>query len=174
MTKPLFTEAQIDGRLQEIAPQIVADLGPNFLMVPILTGGFIFAADLGRALFAAGADPEVDFLQLSSYGHGRESTGHISLLKDLTAPVSGIPVLLVDDVLDSGRSLHAARELVERRGAAEVKICVAVRKAVARAQPVFADYALFDVDGDAFLVGYGMDDAGGSRAMPVISVVEDD
>jgi hypoxanthine phosphoribosyltransferase len=165
----LYTETEIADALAALAPRIVADLGQSFTMIPILNGGFMFGADLARALYRADADPEVDFLQLSSYGAGRESSGEVRLLKDLNAPVEGQAVLLVDDVLDSGRSLYHARRLVTERGASRVAICVAVDKRVPRAHEVEADYALFRRDGNAFLVGYGMDDAGVRRAMPQIA-----
>ena len=101
----------------------------NLLMAPVLTGAFIFAADLLRALTARGADPDVDFVQLSSYGGARASSGVVTLLKDFSVPLEGRHVLLVDDVLDTGRSLHFAKHMVLDRGAASVRLCVLVRKA---------------------------------------------
>ncbi|MGV6819892.1 MAG: phosphoribosyltransferase [Parvularcula sp.] len=168
----LFSEHQIDEKLGHLAPEIVADLGSSFTVVPILTGGFVFAADLCRALFRAGADPEIDFLQLASYGEARESSGSVRIVKDLAAPVEGQTVLIVDDVFDTGRSIQFAIDLMRGRGASRIATCVAVRKEKPRPVEADVDYALFETGGEAFLVGYGMDDAGGKRAMPDIEIIE--
>ena len=168
---PIYDAETINRELARLAPQIIEDLGRNFTMVGILTGGFIFAAALVRALQTAGADPEVDFIQLSSYGAARESAGTVRWLKNLTAPVEGQKVLLVDDVLESGRSLFAAREMMVEKGARKVQVAVAVSKRVERAHPLEADHCLFESDGSAFLVGYGMDDAGRKRGIPFIGGV---
>lgn len=164
----LFDETAIARRTAELAQSIIADLGEDFTLVPILTGGFVFGADLLRALQTAGADPEVDFVQLASYGKSRESSGLVRVIKDFTLDLEGRTVLLVDDVLDSGRSLAHAKNMLAERNAARVAVAVAVRKQKERAVPIEAEYALFDAPGDAFLVGYGMDDAGRKRGVPVI------
>ena len=171
--RTIFTTKDIDRRLGELAGEIIAGLGKQFTMVPILTGGFIFAADLARALTKAGADPEIDFIQLSSYGTGRVSSGEIQLVKDVTAPVEGQTVLLVDDVLDSGKSVSFARDLFTARGAARIMTCVAVDKTSIKGRDVKAEFRLFDMPDNAFLVGYGMDDAGSLRGLPTISALND-
>ncbi|WOI53645.1 phosphoribosyltransferase [Parvularcula sp. LCG005] len=170
--RTLYSETDIATAIEALAPQIVDALGKDFIIAPILNGGFIFAADLARALFRHGADPEIDFLQLASYGDERESSGTIKVVKDLSSPVEGQTVLLVDDVLDSGNSLHFAQRLLMERKAAKVAICVAVNKVRERTHNVTSDFTLFTRDADAFLVGYGMDDAGRRRALPVIGVIE--
>ncbi len=170
--KTVFSESAISAAMVSLAQNVKQGLGPHFTMVPILTGGFIFAADLIRELYKVGCDPEVDFIQLSSYGTGRESSGDVKMLKDVTIPVEGQSVLLVDDVLDSGRSLWHARALLLGQGAKSVSICVAVDKQTTRTNDVQADYVLLKTDGDAFLVGYGMDDAGLRRGLPFIGEVE--
>lgn len=163
----------IAARLNVLAEDIVRDLGEAFTMVPILTGGFVFAADLARALYRAGADPEIDFIQLSSYGQGRVSSGDVQLVKDVTASVAGQTILIVDDVLDTGRSVAHARELFASRGAERVVACVAVDKtSVSRKAPP-ADYRLFDLGENSYLVGYGMDDAGCMRGCPSINALSD-
>ena len=167
----LFDEARIARRTEALAGEIVRDLGPHFVLAPILTGGFVFGADLARALVRAGADPEIDFVQLASYGAGRESSGLVRVVKDFTSDMADQTVLLVDDVLDSGRSLAHAVAMLRDRRAARVAIAVAVRKDKPRAVPVEVDYAAFEAPGDAFLVGYGMDDAGGKRGLPGIGVL---
>ena len=168
----LFDSAAIAQRTQGVARDIAADLGPDFVLAPVLTGGFVFGADLARALHEAGADPVIDFVQLASYGKGRESTGLVRVLKDFSGPIEGRTVLLVDDVLDSGRSLAHAVQMLKERKAGRIAVAVAVRKDKPRAVPVQADYAAFDAPGDAFLVGYGMDDAGRARGLPSIGVID--
>lgn len=166
--KTLFSEKAIAARVEAIAHQVIDDLGTDFVLVPILTGGFVFGADLARALHDAGADPEIDFVQLASYGKERVSSGIVRVVKDFTSPIEGKTVLLVDDILDSGRSLAHAVSMLEERKAKDWRIAVAVRKEKPRAIPVEADYAAFEAEADAYLVGYGMDDAGRKRTLPMI------
>ncbi|MFQ5561967.1 MAG: phosphoribosyltransferase [Parvularculaceae bacterium] len=168
--RTLFSEADIKARIESLADEILADFPKDFLLAPVLTGAFIFAADLLRALTERGADPAVDFVQLSSYGGARASSGVVTLLKDFSVDLEGRSVLLVDDVLDTGRSLHFAKRMVEERGAEVAKICVLVRKATGHSEDIVADYVGFEA-GDEFLVGYGMDDAGRNRGLGYIGVV---
>lgn len=170
--RTIYTAEQIAARVEETAHEVVTALGPDFTMVPILTGGFMLAADMARALYRVGGDPEIDFIQLASYGQGRISSGEVRLVKDVNAPVEGLTVLLVDDVLDTGRSVIYARQLFEQRGAARVATLVAVDKVVP-GRAVEADFKLFTMQDNAFLVGYGMDDAGGRRGLPEIGAVGD-
>lgn len=167
--KVLFTEDALRGRVDALAEQIAADLPRDFLMAPVLTGAFVFAADLLRALHRLGVDPAVDFVQLSSYGGARASSGVVTLLKDFSQPLEGRSVLIVDDVLDSGRSLHFAKAMVLDRGAAEARLCVLVRKATGRSADIAADYVGFEAGADDFIVGYGMDDDGRRRGLPFIA-----
>jgi hypoxanthine phosphoribosyltransferase len=151
-----------------MARQMTEDLPADFLMAPVLTGAFIFAADLLRALYKHGADPLVDFVQLSSYGGARASSGVVTLLKDFSVDVKGRHVLLVDDVLDSGRSLHFGKGMIEDRGAAAVKTCVLVKKLTGHAEDLKCDYIGFEAGADDFLIGYGMDDDARKRGVPFI------
>jgi len=167
----LFHETAIAERMDALAAEIVADLGPSFVLAPVLTGGFVFGADLARAVYRAGGDPEIDFVQLASYGEARESSGLVRVVKDFTLDLEGKTVLLVDDVLDSGRSLAHGKEMLRERKAERVAVAVAVDKEKPRAVPIEAEYSLFKASGDAFLVGYGMDDAGLKRAVPFVGVV---
>lgn len=167
----LFDEEAIAERIEAVAVAIARDLGASFVLAPVLSGGAILGADLLRALYRAGADPSVDFVQLASYGNAKESSGLVRVLKDFTHDVEGKAVLLVDDVLDSGRSLAHATEMLRAKKAGRIAIAVAVTKDKPRAADVTADYSLFEAPGDAFLVGYGMDDAGLKRGVPVIGAV---
>ncbi|MEM1380104.1 MAG: phosphoribosyltransferase family protein [Pseudomonadota bacterium] len=168
----LYGADALAARTDELAAEIVRDLGHDFVMAPVLTGGFVFGADLGRALQRHGANPEIDFVQLASYGDSKESSGLVRVVKDFTRELEGKTVLLVDDVLDSGRSLAHAAAMLNERKAARIAVAVAVRKEKVRAAEIYADYALFEAPGDKFLVGYGMDDKGLSRMLPNIEVVE--
>ena len=141
-------------------------------MAPVLTGAFIFAADLLRALQRHGADPLVDFVQLSSYGGSRKSSGVVTLLKDFSVDLSGRAVLLIDDVLDTGRSLHFGKGMIADRGATVVKTCVLVKKLTGHAEDLAPDYIGFEAGADDYIVGYGMDDAGALRGLPYIGIVD--
>lgn len=166
--RTLFTEEEIAKRIDEMAAQMARELPANFLLAPVLTGAFIFAADLLRALYRHGADPLVDFVQLSSYGGARASSGVVTLLKDFSVDIKGKTVLLVDDVLDTGRSLHFGKGMIEDRGAAAVKLCVFVKKLTGHADDLKCDYIGFEAGPDDFLVGYGMDDEGRKRGLPLL------
>jgi hypoxanthine phosphoribosyltransferase len=167
----LFSEEDIRARIAALAADISRDLPKDFLMAPVLTGAFVFAADLLRALHARGVDPAVDFVQLSSYGGARASSGVVTLLKDFSTPLAGRSVLIVDDVLDTGRSLHFAKRMVLDRGAKEARLCVLVRKLTGRGDDLHADYIGFEAGADDFLIGYGMDDDGRRRSLPYIGAV---
>lgn len=166
--RTLYTEEQIANRIDEMAAQMARDLPRDFLLAPVLTGAFIFAADLLRALYRHGADPHVDFVQLSSYGGARSSSGVVTLLKDFSVDIEGRTVLLVDDVLDTGRSLHFGKGMIEDRGAADVKLCVFVKKLTGHADDLKCDYIGFEAHADDFLIGYGMDDDGRKRGLPLL------
>jgi hypoxanthine phosphoribosyltransferase len=168
---PLYTAADIAGRLDRLAHEITAALPADFVLVAILKGSFVFAADLVRALALRGADPEVDFMILSSYGAGTRSSGTVRLLRDTQMSVEGRHVLLVDDILDTGRTLAFARVHLLARGAREVSLCVLLEKA-ARPKDTLerAEFAGFPCP-DAFVVGYGMDHDHKFRGLPHIAVL---
>lgn len=165
--EPIFSAEEIQARLDTLA-EVIAKAEPNdLLIVPILKGSFVFAADLLRALNRAGVAPEVDFLTLSSYRKSKASSGQVTILRDLDLHVEGRNVILIDDVLDSGRTLAFAKDLISARGAAAVKTCVLLNKEVQRAVEIVADYSAFDCP-DEFVVGYGMDVAHRYRELPFV------
>jgi len=170
--RTLYSEDAVRKRIDALAVEISAAMPRDFLMAPVLTGAFIFAADLLRSLHRLGCDPHVDFVQLSSYGGARASSGVVTLLKDFSVPLEGRSVLLIDDVLDTGRSLHFAKNMVLDRGAKEARIGVLVRKATGRSADIDADFVGFEAAAEDFIVGYGMDDDGRTRGLPFIGVVE--
>ncbi len=172
----VISAERIAERVRELATEIARRWPPapeaTFLMVVCLKGAFVFAADLVRALDAEGVRPEVDFLVASSYGDGTESRGVVTLRVDASADPRGRDVLLVDDILDTGRSLaHVAAHLLAR-GAASVGTCVLLDKPGRRAVPFAADFVGFEV-GTGFLVGYGIDWAERYRHLPYVGVVEE-
>lgn len=139
-------------------------------MVAILKGSFVFAADLIRALHRVGLEPEVDFMTLSSYRRGTRSAGRVDILRDLDLDVRGRNVLIVDDVLESGRTLAFAKDLIAAREARRILTCVLLDKKVARAVSVEADLAAFACP-EVFVVGYGMDVAHRYRELPFVGRV---
>jgi hypoxanthine phosphoribosyltransferase len=168
----LFDEATIAARVEQLAAAISKDLpDPAPLIVGILTGSFIFVADLVRALSRLDVQPQVDFMALSHYGATTESSGLVTIGKDVTLDVSGQSVLLVDDILDTGRSLNLARDRLAARGPNWLRTCVLLDKPSRRAVPIKADYVGFNVP-DVWVIGYGLDAAGEGRALPYVAALE--
>ena len=169
--EPLFSADEIAARVDGLAREIARAMPGDVLVVAILKGGFVFAADLIRALNRAGMRPQVDFMTLASYGAGPESSGKITVARDLSDDVRGRDVLLVDDILESGRTVHAARKMLLERGANSVKICMLLDKPGKRKVACDADFCGFVVP-DRFVVGYGLDYAHYYRDLPYIGAVE--
>ncbi len=168
--KVLFDEAEIAARTQAMAKDIAAAEPKNLLVVAILKGSFMFAADLLRALHRAGLEPQVEFFHLSSYRDGTVSSGTVTILRDIDSPVRDRDVLLIDDSLESGRTLAFAKDLLAARGARRVLICTMLEKPGKRVVPLDADFVGF-VCPDVFVVGYGMDVAHFYRELPFIGRV---
>jgi hypoxanthine phosphoribosyltransferase len=166
----IFTPEAIARRLGQIARQIADDGLDNLMVVAILKGSFVFAADLIRTLHGVGLAPEVDFMTLSSYRKARTSSGQVTILRDMDLEVQGRNVLIVDDVLDSGRTLAFAKDLIAARGARTIKTCVLLDKQVKRAVDLEPDYCAFECP-DTFVVGYGMDVAHRYRELPFVGRV---
>lgn len=166
----IFSAERIAARLDELAAEIAACGLERMLIVAVLKGSFVFAADLLRALHRAGIEPEVDFLTLASYRKSKTSSGKVDILRDLDLPVEDRNVLLIDDVLDSGRTLVFAKDLIAARGARRIMTCVLLDKKVPRAVNVAADFRAFECP-DEFVVGYGMDVAHRYRELPFVGRV---
>ena len=166
----LISEAEIAARVRGLAKDIARSEPEDLLIVVILKGSFVFAADLIRALDRAGAKPHVDFMTLSSYGAGMKSKGKVTLSRDISEDVTGRHVLLVDDILESGRTLEFAQGLLLERGAVSVKSCLLLDKSEKREVAIEADFTGFEI-GDRFVIGYGLDLAHRYRGLPYIGVV---
>ncbi|WP_298428175.1 hypoxanthine phosphoribosyltransferase [Rhodoblastus sp.] len=167
----LFDESALVTRVSELAREIAASDPRDLIAIPIMTGAFVFAADLLRAMHRAGLAPEVDFVQIASYGAGTRSSGEISLLRDIQARVEGRDVLLIDDILESGRTLSFAKRLLVSRGARRVMIAALLEKPHKKEIEVHADFVGFTCP-DRFVVGYGMDHAGHYRQLPFVGVLD--
>lgn len=167
----LFTGEQIEQRIRSLVADI-ADGGPagHLVVIGILRGSFIFLADLVRGFARHGLHPRIDFILLSSYGSGTESNGTVRVLHDTSEDLAGADVLIVDDILDSGRTLAFARDLCLQRGARSVRTCVMLDKKGRRAVKMEADYAGFTVE-NVFVAGYGLDYDNRYRELPYIAKV---
>jgi hypoxanthine phosphoribosyltransferase len=172
LIEPLFTAEQIAERNRAIAAQIAGKPTKDLLVIAILKGSFIFAADLLRALHDVGLAPEVEFITLSSYGKGTVSQG-VRIVKDIDSDVKDRDVLLIDDILESGRTLLFAKQMLYERGANSVSVAVLLDKSVKRQEELEADFVGFECP-DYFVVGYGMDAAYAFRELPFVGVVTGD
>ncbi len=163
--KPLFTAEQIRDRIAELGAEITRDYrGRDLVLVAVLKGAFPFVADLCRQI----ALPlTVEFLGLSSYGSGTQSTGVVRITQDLTQPIAGKDVLVVEDIVDTGLTLRYIRENFRTRVPKSVSTCTLLDKPSGRKTPIQADYAGFVIP-DHFVVGYGLDLAGKYRNLPYI------
>lgn len=168
----LYDENRIAARNRALAAEIAAAAPERLLAVAVLKGSFIFAADLLRALHASGLTPEVEFMHLASYRQATISSGQVDILRDVESDVRGRDVLLIDDILESGRTLAFAKDLLMARGARRVLVCVLLEKPGKRAVQIDADFVGFSCP-DLFVVGYGMDVAHAFRELPFVGVVED-
>lgn len=163
----IFSAEAIARRVDDLARRI-ADLNlESLLVVSVLNGSFVFASDLVRALHRAGMAPEIDFMSLASYRTAQTSAGRVDILRDLETDVSNRNVLIIDDILESGRTLAFAKDLIAARGAARVLTCVLLDKPVPRAAHIAADLVAFQCP-DTFVVGYGMDLARRYRELPFV------
>ena len=167
----LFSASAIARRNLELAKEIASRDYHDLLVISVLKGSFVFAADLIRAMHDAGLSPEVEFIFISSYGAGTVS-GEVKVLRDIDNDVGGRDVLLIDDILESGKTLRFARELMLSRGARSCSIAVLLDKRVRRQTELEADYVGFECP-DYFVVGYGMDVAHAFRELPFVGVVKE-
>ena len=166
----LFPEQDIAARIAILATEIAARKPQRLLVVPVLKGSFVFAADLMRAMHHAGLSPEVDFMILASYRSATISSGRVEVLRDIESDVTGRDVLLIDDILESGRTLAFAKDLIAARGATSVMTAVLLEKPGHLAANIKADFRGF-LCPDKFVVGYGMDMAHQFRELPFVGHV---
>ena len=154
LVEVLFTEAQIQERIGELAQQIEADYeGRELLIVGVLRGAVMVMADMARAFTR---HIEMDWMAVSSYGSGTKSSGVVRILKDLDTDISGRHVLIVDEIIDSGLTLSWLTSNLASRNPASVTVATLLRKPEARKVPLEVQYVGFDIPNE-FVVGYGLD-----------------
>jgi hypoxanthine phosphoribosyltransferase len=164
----LFTQDEIHAKIAELARRIEADYaGEKLLLVGVLRGAVMVMADLAREL---SLPIEMDWMAVSSYGSGTQSSGVVRILKDLDTDLTGRKVLIVEDIIDSGLTLSWLRGNLESRGAASVEICTLLRKPEAAKVDVDVAYVGFDIP-NAFVIGYGLDYAEKYRNLRGIGVL---
>ena len=168
----LLTEEEVDRRIGEIAEQISKDYaGQEVHLICILKGGVFFTCELAKRLTVP---VTMDFMSVSSYGGGTESSGIVKLVKDLDESLEGKNVLIVEDIIDSGRTLAYLIDVVNQRKPAEIRLCTLLDKTERRVKKqVKVDYVCFTIP-DEFVVGYGLDYDQKYRNLPYIGVVEQD
>ena len=161
-----ISEAQIAGRIAQLGAQIKSDCaGRQPHLVCVLNGAFIFMADLVRAI---DMPLSLDFLAVSSYGNATKSSGEVELLKDLRYPISGRPVIIVEDIVDTGITLNYLIRMLEARQPASLKVASLLSKPSRRKIEVPIDYLGFEIE-DAYVYGYGLDRAQLDRNIPFIT-----
>jgi hypoxanthine phosphoribosyltransferase len=166
----MISETAIKDRVKELAEQIESDFNNEaIVLIVVLKGSFVFAADLMREMKG---DIKIDFISVSSYGDETESTGKVRLLKDLDANITNQNVVVVEDIIDSGLTLHFLRDHLATHKPKQIKICTLLDKPERRKVDLPVDYVGFVIP-DEFIVGYGIDFAQKYRNLPNISTVEE-
>lgn len=166
---PLFIAEQIADRVAELGAEITEDYaGKNPLLVGILKGAWMFLADLTRAMTIP---HQCDFIRVSSYGSGTESSGEVRLLTDLSTPIRGRHVILIEDIVDTGHTLATLVKVLKERGPASLAVCSLLDKPERREVAVHIDYLGFTVP-NKFVVGYGLDWDERFRHLPYIGYLE--
>ena len=156
--KVMFNEVELQGVCKRLGEQITKDYeGKDLLIVGILNGAIVFVTDLMRQI---DRQINIDFMSVSSYGSGTTSSGNIA----------GRNVLIVEDILDTGNTLHQLTKMLKERNPASLKVCVLLDKPARREQEIYADYVGYTIP-DAFVVGYGLDYAEEYRNLPYIGVL---
>jgi len=165
----LLSESQIQQRVSELGGRISADYaGLNPLLLCVLKGGYVFLADLTRCLTIR---HDVDFMAVSSYGDGTESSGVVRILKDLDRDINGRHVLVVEDIIDTGRTLAYLLQNLRVRQPASIKVCTLLNKPSRREIDLKVDYTGFEIP-DRFVIGYGLDYAGHYRNLRFVGVLK--
>lgn len=170
ITRILIPAEDLTARVAQLGRQIRADYaGRTPVLVAVLKGAVVFLADLMRAIEAP---CECDFIALSSYGASTRSSGVVELTKDLSMPIDGREVLIVEDIVDTGRTLTYLLRNLETRQPESVRVCALLDKEARREVPVSLDYVGFTIP-DEFVVGYGLDYAGLYRNLPYVAVLDE-
>jgi hypoxanthine phosphoribosyltransferase len=165
----LFTRDDIAKRVAELGAEITRDYeGKDLIVVGILKGAGVFMSDLIREI---SSPIRIDFMSVSSYGNSTVSSGIVRITNDLHQDIQGCSVLIVEDIIDTGNTLHYLREYLKNRGAEDVKICALLDKPSRRQVEVPVEYVGFEVE-DKFIIGYGIDYAEKYRNLPFIGTLK--
>lgn len=164
----MIQEKELMKRIEELAAEIDEDYqGKTIYMICILKGSVFFACELAKKLTV----PVVlDFMQVSSYGNGTTTTGSVKIIKDLDQSINGKDVLIIEDILDSGRTLCRLMSVLSVSNPASLKVCTLLDKPARRQFPVDVDYNGFEIE-DEFVVGFGLDYAQKYRNLPYIGII---
>ncbi len=165
----LLSEQEVDQRIAELAKQISDEYaGKEVHLICVLKGAVFFMCELAKRITVP---VTVDFMSVSSYGSDTKSSGVVKIVKDLDEPLDGKNVLIVEDIIDSGRTLSYLIGILEKRNPASLRLCTLLDKPERRVAQVVVDYTGFNIP-DEFVVGYGLDYAQKYRNFPFIGVVE--
>lgn len=166
----MLSEQEVDERIVQLGEQISRDYeGKEIHLICILKGGVFFACELAKRITVP---VSLDFMSVSSYGNSKESSGIVKIVKDLDEGLEGKHVLIVEDIIDSGKTLNHLIPMLYARKPLDIKLCSLLSKPSRREAEVTIDYLGFEIP-DAFVVGYGLDYAQKYRNLPYIGVVED-
>lgn len=169
--KVLLSEKEVDDRIQAIGEQISRDYaGKQVHLICVLKGGSFFLCELAKRITVP---VSLDFMSVSSYGSETKSSGVVKIIKDLDEPIMGKDVLVIEDIVDSGRTLSYLMEMLKDRGPASLKLCTLLDKPDRRVIDVPVDYTGFEIP-DEFVVGYGLDYDQRYRNLPYIGVISFD
>ena len=165
----MYSEEEVDKRIRELGEQISKRYeGKTVHMICVLKGGVFFMCELAKRITVP---VSMDFMSVSSYGDGTSSSGVVKIAKDLDESLEGKDVLVVEDIIDSGRTLSYLIEILKKRNPASIRLCTLLDKPERRVTDVKVDYVAFNIP-DEFVVGYGLDYAQKYRNLPFIGVVE--
>ena len=165
----LLSEQEVDAKIQQIGEQISKDYaGKQVHLVCVLKGGSFFMCELAKRITVP---VSLDFMSVSSYGSETKSSGVVKIVKDLDEPLKGKDVIVIEDIVDSGRTLSYLLEMLKDRGPASLKLCTLLDKPDRRVMDVKVDYTGFEIP-DEFVVGYGLDYAEQYRALPYIGILK--
>lgn len=169
IAKVLISEEELSAKVKELGEQISNDYkDKDLIMISVLKGSVVFMADLMRAITVHAA---IDFMSVSSYGNGTVSSGVVKIIKDIDTPLEGKDILIVEDILDSGKTLSYLSKHLMGKGANSIKIATLLDKPERRKVDVYPDYKGFIVP-DEFVVGYGLDYDEKYRNLPYIGVLK--
>lgn len=165
----LLSEEEVNRRIQEIGEQISRDYaGKEVHLICVLKGGVFFMCELAKRITVP---VSLDFMSVSSYGDDTKSSGVVRIVKDLDQPLEGKDVIIVEDIIDSGRTLYYLMDILQKRNPNSMRLCTLLDKPERRVKDVKVDYTCFNIP-DEFVVGYGLDYAQKYRNLPFIGVVE--